>query len=155
MSGVGGDGRAAGEVAGDGLPNGEDDVGGESQPEDLLRRLAAVLALVVGVAPVAAGGDEPVAAACVAERGEDAAGAGWGEVRRTAGGGGSGDAAGEVGEAEAHSRKGRRKCLRALTTRVVLVFRIIRGWREQGQHMLPITPSSFASNLPPGYFFFL
>lgn len=36
VGGVGGDGRAAGEVAGDGFPYGEDDVGGESQPEDLL-----------------------------------------------------------------------------------------------------------------------
>ena len=110
MSCIGGDGRAAGEVAGDGFPYGEEDVGGESQPEDLLRRLAAILAVVVGVAPVAAGGDEPaVAAALAAQRGEHAAGAGWGEVWRTAGGGGSGDAAGEVGEAEAHSRKGERK----------------------------------------------
>lgn len=105
MGGVGGDGRAAGEVAGDGLPYGEDDVRGEPEPEDLLRRLA----VVMGVAPVTADGDEPVAAAWFArrgERGEHAAGGGGGGVWPTMGGGSAGDAGGEAGEAEAHSRKG-------------------------------------------------
>lgn len=109
VSGVGGDGPAAGEVAGDGFPYGEDDVSSEAQTEDLLRRLAAFLAAVAGVATVAAGRNEPVAAARLTrrgERGKHAAGAGWGEVSRTAGEGGSGDPAGELGEAEAHSRRG-------------------------------------------------
>lgn len=102
MGGIGGDGRAAGEVAGDSFSYGEDDVGGEAQPEDLLGRLAAVLAVGVGVAPVVADGDEPVGTARRGERGESG---GAGEVWRTAGGGGgSRDAAGEVDEAEAHSR---------------------------------------------------
>jgi len=61
VGGVGSDGGAAGEISCDGLPHGEYDVSGESQPEDPLGRLAPVLpAVVVRVAPVAAGGDEPV-----------------------------------------------------------------------------------------------
>ena len=127
MSGVGGDGRAAGEVTGDGFPYGEDDVSSEAQAEDLLRRLAAFLAVVVGGATVAAGRDEPVAAAWLTrrgERGEHAVGARCGEVWPTAREGGSGDPAGEVGEAEANSHKGRRKCLCALMS-IALVFRML------------------------------
>lgn len=62
MGGVGHDGSASGEVARDGLPRGEGDVGGEAEPEDPLGRLApaALAAVVVRVAHVAAGGDEPV-----------------------------------------------------------------------------------------------
>ena len=155
MGCIGGDGRAAGEVAGDGFPYGEEDVGGESQPEDLLRRLAAILAVVVGVAPVFAGGDEPVAAALVAERGEHAAGAGWGEVWRTAGGGSSGDAAGEVGEAEAHSRKGERKSAFVLCRRELFWFSgSFVGWYSTFVAglplLLPVSPATC-----PRYFFFL
>lgn len=103
MGGVGGDGRAAGEVAGDGLPGGEEDVGGEAQPEDPLRRLASSpLAVVVGVAHVAAGGDEPVAAVWLTRRGKRGQQAAGGGGLWPPAGGGAGDAGGEVGEAEAH-----------------------------------------------------
>lgn len=116
VSGVGGDRGAAGEVAGDGLPDGEDDVGREPQPEDPLRRLAPHLlavVVVVGVAHVAAGGDEPVRLAAAArlprrgeERGDERGGGGAWPPEAGGGGRGAGHAGGEVGEAEAHRRSG-------------------------------------------------
>ncbi|OAY71122.1 hypothetical protein ACMD2_11260 [Ananas comosus] len=60
VGGVGDDGGAAGDVAGDGLPGGKRDVGGEPEPEDPLR-LAAAAAAVVGVGDVPARGGEGVA----------------------------------------------------------------------------------------------
>jgi hypothetical protein len=108
VGGVGHDRCAAGEVARDGLPRGEGDVGGEAQPEDPLGCLAPVLAAVmVRVAHVAAGGDEPVRPDAWLRRrggrGERGAGGGGGVRQAPAGGRGAG---GEAGEAEAHSRQG-------------------------------------------------
>ena len=108
MGGVGHDRGAAGEVSRDGLPCGEGDVGGEAQPEDPLGRLApAVAPVVVRVARVSAGGDEPVRPAAWLRRrggrGERGAGGGGGARRGPTGGRGAG---GEAGEAEAHSRQG-------------------------------------------------
>lgn len=120
MGGVGSDGGAAGEIACDGLPHGEYDVSGESQPEDPLGRLGLVLpAVVVRVAHVAAGGDEPVGPAAWLRRQ-----GGWGE--RAAGGGcwdhaparGRG-AGGEAGEAESHLVRERECLLRALSFRTL------------------------------------
>jgi hypothetical protein len=106
VGGVGNDRCATGEVAGDGLPGGEGDVGSKTQPEDPLGRLAPVLAVVVRVAHVAAGGDEPVVGAgWLRGRGErDEHTAGGGGVWTPARGRSAGGAGGEAGDAEAHLR---------------------------------------------------
>lgn len=51
MGGVGDDGGAAGEVAGDGLAGSEGDVGGEAEPEDAVVA-PHVVVIVMGVAHV-------------------------------------------------------------------------------------------------------
>ena len=114
MGGVGHDRGAAGEVARDGLPRGEGDVGGEAQPEDPLGGLApAVAPVVVRVARVAAGGDEPVRpAAWLRRRG----GRGGRRRRRAAGPGGKprrGRRGGRSGSPFAAGRWGSRALIRS------------------------------------------